>query len=153
MCRLFVWLLARSFMRWEHLLTCSCQTREVGAKRKNLTRMMKEIHSLEPSRHREFYFEGVANVLQGEWILSGRDGGNTSKFFHLYVYAVKCINVGSSKDPYLTQVSDFTVLFGSDLDAEVLSMLTDLFIARTMITKASLVFRGPIDVIECQVNS
>ncbi|XP_059651179.1 endoribonuclease Dicer homolog 1 isoform X2 [Cornus florida] len=105
------------------------------------------------SRHREFYPEGVANVLQGDWILSGRDGGNKFKFFHLYMYAVKCINVGSSKDPFLTQVSDFAVLFGTELDAEVLSMSMDLFIARTMITKASLVFRGPIDVTECQLAS
>ena len=35
------------------------------------------------------------------------------------MYAVKCENVGNSKDPFLTQVSDFAVLFGNELDAEV----------------------------------
>lgn len=35
------------------------------------------------------------------------------------MYAVKCENVGHSKDPFLTQVSDFAVLFGNELDAEV----------------------------------
>ncbi|XP_057980803.1 endoribonuclease Dicer homolog 1 [Malania oleifera] len=105
------------------------------------------------ARHREFYPEGVANVLQGDWILSGKDGYSDCKLFHLYVYAVKCINVGSSKDSFLTQVSDFAVLFGKELDAEVLSMSMDLFIARTMITKASLVFRGLIDITDNQLTS
>lgn len=58
-------------------------------------------------------------VLQGEWILSGRDVCNGSKQLCLHMYAVKCVNVGSSKDPFLTQVSDFAVLFGNVLDAEV----------------------------------
>lgn len=35
------------------------------------------------------------------------------------MYAVQCLNVGSSKDPFLTQVSNFAVLFGNELDAEV----------------------------------
>ncbi|KAM7472370.1 hypothetical protein LguiA_010553 [Lonicera macranthoides] len=105
------------------------------------------------ARHREFYPEGVANILQGEWILSDRDGCENSKVFRLYMYAVKSLNVGSSKDPFLTHVSEFAVLFGNELDAEVLSMSMDLFIARTMITKASLVFRGPIDVTESQLAS
>ncbi|KAJ9188235.1 hypothetical protein P3X46_003607 [Hevea brasiliensis] len=105
------------------------------------------------ARHREFYPEGVANILQGEWILCGRDGCNNSKLLKLYMYAVRCINSGTSKDPFLTQVSDFAVLFGNELDAEVLSMSMDLFIARTIITKASLVFRGPINVTETQLAS
>uniref|UniRef100_A0A5B7C3V7 Endoribonuclease Dicer homolog 1 n=1 Tax=Davidia involucrata TaxID=16924 RepID=A0A5B7C3V7_DAVIN len=104
------------------------------------------------ARHREFYPEGVANILQGEWILSGGDVCNNSKLF-LCMYAVKCVNVGSSKDPFLTQVSEFAVLFGNELDAEVLSMSMDLFIARTMVTKASLVFRGSIDITESQLAS
>ncbi|KAA8520803.1 hypothetical protein F0562_014925 [Nyssa sinensis] len=104
------------------------------------------------ARHREFYPEGVASILQGEWILSGGDVCNNSKLF-LYMYAVKCVNLGSSKDPFLTQVSEFAVLFGNELDAEVLSMSMDLFIARTMITKASLVFRGSIDITESQLAS
>ena len=37
------------------------------------------------------------------------------------MYAVQCVNFGSSKDPFLTQVSDFAVLFGNKLDAEVFS--------------------------------
>lgn len=35
------------------------------------------------------------------------------------MYAMKCENVGHSKDPFLTQVSEFAVLFGNELDAEV----------------------------------
>ncbi|TKY61177.1 Endoribonuclease Dicer-like 1 [Spatholobus suberectus] len=66
------------------------------------------------------------------------------------MYAVKCENIGHSKDPFLTQVSNFAVLFGNELDAEVLSMSMDLFIARTVTTKASLVFRGLINITESQ---
>ncbi|KAF5743870.1 endoribonuclease Dicer 1 [Tripterygium wilfordii] len=105
------------------------------------------------ARHREFYPEGVASILQGEWILCGRTDRDHSKSFHLYMYAVECVNQGSSKDPFLNQVSELAVLFGNELDAEVLSMSMDLFIARTMITKASLVFRGPIDITESQLAS
>lgn len=35
------------------------------------------------------------------------------------MYGIKCVDVGFSKDPFLTQVSDFAVLFGNELDAEV----------------------------------
>lgn len=35
---------------------------------------------------------------------------------------------------------------------QVLSMSMDLFIARTVVTKVTLVFRGPIDVTESQVE-
>lgn len=105
------------------------------------------------ARHREFYPEGVAKTLQGEWILCGRDGCNNSKVLHLYLYGVKCLNSGTSNDPFLAQVSNFAVLFGNELDAEVLSMSMDLFIARTMITKASLVFRGRIAITESQLAS
>ncbi|KAL6982181.1 Dicer-like protein 1 [Sarracenia purpurea var. burkii] len=104
------------------------------------------------ARHREFYPEGVANILLGEWILSGSDACNNSKLFHLYMYDIECVDVGSSKDPFLTQVLEFAVLFGNELDAEVLSMSMDLFIARTMITRASLVFRGSIDITENQLT-
>ncbi|PSS05105.1 Endoribonuclease [Actinidia chinensis var. chinensis] len=105
------------------------------------------------ARHREFYPEGVANILQGEWILSGRDACNNSKLFRLCMYDIECVDVGSSKDPFSTQVSEFTVLFGNELDAEVLSMSMDLFVARTMVTKASLAFRGSIDITESQLAS
>lgn len=105
------------------------------------------------ARHREFYPEGVADILKGEWILSGKDACNNSKLLHLYMYTIKCENVGHSKDPFLTQVSDFAVLFGTELDAEVLSMSMDLFIARTVTTKASLVFRESIDITESQLTS
>nr|KYP72012.1 Endoribonuclease Dicer isogeny [Cajanus cajan] len=105
------------------------------------------------ARHREFYPEGVADILKGEWILSGKDACNNSKLLHLYMYAVKCENIGHSKDPFLTQVSNFAVLFGNELDAEVLSMSMDLFIARTVTTKASLVLRGPINITESQLAS
>ncbi|KAH7519383.1 hypothetical protein FEM48_Zijuj08G0030400 [Ziziphus jujuba var. spinosa] len=90
------------------------------------------------ARHREFYPEGVANILQGEWILSGRDVCDNSKLLRLYMYAVKCVNIGSSKDPFLTQV---------------LSMSMDLFIARTMTTKSSLVLRGSIDITQNELAS
>lgn len=96
------------------------------------------------ARHREFYPEGVAEILRGEWILSSKD--TCQKMVNLHMYAVKLVDVGASKDPFLTQVSDFAVLFGSKLDAEVLSMSMDLFVAKTMITKASLVFQGSIDI-------
>lgn len=56
--------------------------------------------------------------LQGEWVLSGRSCDD-SKLFHLYMYSVKCENVGFSKDPLLTLVSDFAILFGNELDSEV----------------------------------
>ncbi|KAL2468872.1 Endoribonuclease Dicer-like protein 1 [Forsythia ovata] len=103
------------------------------------------------ARHREFYPEGVADILRGEWILSARDGCEDSNLFHLYMYVFKCENIGFSKDPLLNQVSEFAVLFGSELDAEVLSMSMDLFIARAVITKASLVFRGAIKIRESQL--
>ncbi|CAH1411951.1 unnamed protein product [Lactuca virosa] len=107
------------------------------------------------ARHREFYPEGVAKILQGDWILSGRDEYDNSELVlvRLYMYVVKCVNVGSSKDPFLTQVSEFAVLLGNQLDAEVLSMSTELFIARTMTTKASLVFRGCIELNKTQLDS
>ncbi|XP_051136464.1 endoribonuclease Dicer homolog 1 isoform X2 [Andrographis paniculata] len=103
------------------------------------------------ARHREFYPEGVAQILQGDWILSGQ-GCDDSKLFHLYMYSVKCENVGFSRDPLLAQVSKFAILFGNELDAEVSSMSIDLFVARSMITKASLVFRGPIEIRETQLS-
>ncbi|XP_043712784.1 endoribonuclease Dicer homolog 1 [Telopea speciosissima] len=105
------------------------------------------------ARHREFYPEGVADILRGEWILTGINGCHSSKLVHLYMYAVKCVNDGTSNDSFLTQVSDFSVLFGNELDAEVLSMSMDLFVARTMITKASLVYQGSIEITESQLVS
>ncbi|XP_062209665.1 endoribonuclease Dicer homolog 1 [Phragmites australis] len=103
------------------------------------------------ARHREFYPEGVAEILRGEWILSGRDGCQSSQFIKLYMYSVNCVNIGSSKDPFVTQLSNFALIFGNELDAEVLSTTMDLFVARTMMTKASLVFRGPIEITESQL--
>ncbi|CAH2039182.1 unnamed protein product [Thlaspi arvense] len=106
------------------------------------------------ARHREFYPEGVADVLKGEWILSGKEVCESSKqLFHLYMYSVKCVDSGSSKDPFITEVSEFAVLFGNELDAEVLSMSMDLYVARAMITKASLAFRGSLDITESQLSS
>lgn len=35
------------------------------------------------------------------------------------MYTVKCDDIGTTKDPFLTQVSNFAILFGSELDAEV----------------------------------
>lgn len=56
--------------------------------------------------------------LQGDWILSGKDCED-SKSLHLFLYSIKYENVGLSKDPLLTQVSEFAVLFGNELDEEV----------------------------------
>ncbi|CAH8319117.1 unnamed protein product [Eruca vesicaria subsp. sativa] len=105
------------------------------------------------ARHREFYPEGVADVLKGDWILSGKEACESSQLFHLYMYSVTCVDSASSKDPFLTEVSEFAVLFGNELDAEVLSMSMDLYVARAMITKASLAFRGSLDITESQLSS
>ncbi|XP_010474687.1 PREDICTED: endoribonuclease Dicer homolog 1-like [Camelina sativa] len=105
------------------------------------------------ARHREFYPEGVADVLKGEWILSGKETCESSKLFHLYMYNVTCVDLGSSKDSFLTEVSEFAILFGNELDAEVLSMSMDLYVARAMITKASLAFKGSLDITENQLSS
>ncbi|KAG9131479.1 hypothetical protein Leryth_015296 [Lithospermum erythrorhizon] len=103
------------------------------------------------ARHREFFPEGVADILRGEWILSGKQGSHTSNVLNLHMYAIKCMDVGSSKDTFLTQVSEFAVLLGSELDAEVLSMSMDLFIARTVVTKSSIVFQGAVEITESQL--
>ncbi|KAL1220325.1 Endoribonuclease Dicer-like protein [Cardamine amara subsp. amara] len=105
------------------------------------------------ARHREFYPEGVADVLKGEWILSGKENCESPKLFHLYMYSVRCVDFGSTKDPFLTEVSEFAVLFGNELDAEVLSMSMDLYVARAMISKASLAFMGSLNITENQLSS
>jgi len=106
------------------------------------------------ARHREFYPEGVADVLkvilaltyeifakcafrgmwfsifdclyhaQGEWVSSGKEVCESSKLFHLYMYNVRCVDFGSSKDPFLSEVSEFAILFGNELDAEVVVSLS-----------------------------
>lgn len=35
------------------------------------------------------------------------------------MYCVNSANMGTSKEPFLNQVSEFSVLFGAELDAEV----------------------------------
>lgn len=60
----------------------------------------------------------TALPLQGEWVLAGKSCDD-SKSFHLYMYSVKCENAGFTKDPLLTLVSDFAILFGNELDSEV----------------------------------
>lgn len=42
------------------------------------------------------------------------------------MYSVKCENAGSSKDPLLTLVSEFAILFGNELDSEVFYLPFDL---------------------------
>nr|ABV31244.1 dicer-like 1 [Physcomitrium patens] len=98
------------------------------------------------SRHREYYPEGIADILKGDWILADKDpdakpGSNVL----VYVYMVKCENVGFSKDNLLTETSDFVILVGQKLQDQVLDMTMDLFVARTMITRASLEFCGNLD--------
>lgn len=68
---------------------------------------------------RFFFYTHSKFEIQGEWILSGSEGCNSSEFHELHMYAVNCVNVGTSKDPFLTQVSCFAILFGNELDAEV----------------------------------
>lgn len=63
--------------------------------------------------------------LKGEWILSGKDSCDSS---HLYMYAIKCVNIGTSKDPFLTDVSEFAILFGNELDAEVRLLFSFLYL-------------------------
>jgi endoribonuclease Dicer len=38
---------------------------------------------------------------------------------------VNCINIGSSKDPFVAHFSNFALIFGNELDAEV-NMLSGL---------------------------
>ncbi|MQL77205.1 hypothetical protein Taro_009609 [Colocasia esculenta] len=105
------------------------------------------------ARHREFYPEGVADSLRGDWILSRKDGCTVRQPYQLYMYSVKCLNEGASKDPFLIHVSEFAVLLGNKLDEEVLSMSMDLFVAKKMITKASLAYKGPIEITEAELAS
>ncbi|KAL3683909.1 hypothetical protein R1sor_001931 [Riccia sorocarpa] len=102
------------------------------------------------ARHREYYPEGIAEILQGDWIKE--DVGNEDKTFSLFMYKVACENKGFSKDALVMETSDFAVMFGRELDPEVLTMSMDLFVARTMTTTASLVFSGPIEITGLQLN-
>lgn len=103
------------------------------------------------ARHREFYPEGIADTLRGEWILTNKDSVQSNVL--LYMYKINCQNIGFSKDALLTETSSFAVLFGMELDPEVLSMTMDLFVARTMTTKASLEFCGSMDLSVEQLDS
>ena len=33
---------------------------------------------------------------------------------------MNCVNIGTSKDPFVTQLSNFALIFGNELDAEVI---------------------------------
>lgn len=35
------------------------------------------------------------------------------------MYSVNCVNTGNSKDPFVAQISNFALIFGNELDAEV----------------------------------
>ncbi len=37
----------------------------------------------------------------------------------LFVYKVECENIGFSKDPLLTETSNYAILFGQELNSEV----------------------------------
>lgn len=102
------------------------------------------------ARHREFYPEGIADVLRGDWILMNKESVESN--VHLFFYRIKCENYGFSKDALLTQTSDFALLFGTELDAEILCMAMDLFVARTMTNKASLEYCGPMDISTKQLH-
>ncbi|XP_024538863.1 endoribonuclease Dicer homolog 1 isoform X1 [Selaginella moellendorffii] len=90
------------------------------------------------ARYREYFPEGIADFLKGDWILNTNYLLSTS----LYMYIIQYSNVGFSTDPLVTQTSDFAVLFGREMDPEVLTASVDLFVARTLTTQASLVFSG-----------
>ncbi|KAG0625971.1 hypothetical protein M758_2G092600 [Ceratodon purpureus] len=98
------------------------------------------------SRHREYYPEGIADILRGDWIVADKDpdAKQGSKVL-VFMYKVRCENVGISKDSLLTETSDFAILVGQELQDEVLTMTMDLFVARTMTTRASLEFCGALD--------
>ncbi|KAL2603175.1 hypothetical protein R1flu_025955 [Riccia fluitans] len=127
----FVWKHVRSSTKWVHLLTCYYQTKVLGKKQRNWKTGRKEQPLPGTARHREYYPEGIAEVLQGDWIKE--DLGNEDKMLSLFMYKVACENKGFSKDTLLMETS------------RVLTMSMDLFVARTMTTKASLVFSGPIE--------
>ena len=42
------------------------------------------------------------------------------------MYSVNCVDVGASKDPFLAQLSNFSIIFGSELDAEVCSIIWNI---------------------------
>jgi endoribonuclease Dicer len=72
------------------------------------------------ARHREYYPEGIAEILKGDWILAGNDWeANKMSKVSLFVYKVECENVGFSKDPLLTETSNYAILFGQELNSEV----------------------------------
>jgi hypothetical protein len=52
--------------------------------------------------------------------LSGRNGFHNFQF-KLHMYFVNSANMGTSKDPFLNQVCEFSILFGAELDAEVIN--------------------------------
>lgn len=123
-----------------------------------------------------FEVTGFFFFWQGEWILNKEDSEQANVL--LFMYKIKCENIGFSKDALLTQTFNFALLFGSELDQEVrergrnmrmqdyqmpitlgnsflmqvLSMTMDLFVARTMTTKASLEFCGPMNLCVKQVG-
>lgn len=72
-----------------------------------------------------FYYECVPIlffcICQGDWILSGKDGCTNSNPVHVYMYAIQFENIGSSTDAFINHVSEFAILFGRELDAEVCS--------------------------------
>ncbi|KAK4394559.1 Endoribonuclease Dicer1, partial [Sesamum angolense] len=93
------------------------------------------------ARHREFYPEGVADILRdmSTPFLCRENGyclGKAVMTPSCFIFTCTLSNVkmlASPKIP-LTQVSEFAILFGNELDAEVLSMSMDLFIARSVLT-------------------
>ncbi|XP_078448169.1 dicer-like 1 isoform X2 [Wolffia australiana] len=105
------------------------------------------------ARYREFYPEGVSDILHGEWILPLRECSTRSQTLRLYMYVVKCVNVGTSKDPFLAQCADFAVLFGNELSKEVVSTTIELFVAKTVTTKSSLFYKGALDINHTQLLS
>ncbi|KAH7306984.1 hypothetical protein KP509_22G041000 [Ceratopteris richardii] len=93
------------------------------------------------ARHREFYPEGIAESLQGDWILMQKDSGDANVV--LYMYKIKSENIGFTKDSLLMHPVNFAVMFGTEMDSEILSMSMELFVARTMTTKTSLELCNP----------
>nr|PNR62718.1 hypothetical protein PHYPA_001142 [Physcomitrium patens] len=86
------------------------------------------------SRHREYYPEGIADILKGDRIVAEKDS-DTKEGSKVLVFI----------DSLLTETSDFTLLVGQQLHDEVLTMTINLFVARTMTTRASLKFFGDLN--------
>ncbi|KFK24145.1 hypothetical protein AALP_AAs61459U000300 [Arabis alpina] len=94
-------------------------------------------------------------ILRPEFSMEKHEnpGGHTEELVKTLRRLTKMMKVNMLPELLDIESSEFAVLFGNELDAEVLSMSMDLYVARPMITKASLAFGGSLDVTESQLSS